>query len=310
MLAFSRDSCFDPSHMNRRTIPSLQMSDYGQDSLREQGVVVMPLELSMSQEPQRLIPHFHDFFQLFLIQGPARLMHDFREYDVTGITLFFLSPGQVHTIYPRAASMRGTVASFTQAFFDHQSPPPSMLVELPFFFAPGAAPWFQVKKKEAGRLLELFADLQREYDGGRRGVMEVLRALLRILFIEASRLDAAGHPGTEPTRAALLARQFHLALEHHFREWQALAPYAKQLGVTVNHLNDIIHQETGHSAGELIRHRRLLDAKRLLLHSDLSISEIGYQTGFQDPSYFSRFFRRYAGDTPAEFREAIREKYH
>lgn len=296
--------------MNRRTIPSLQMSDYGQDRLRDQGVVVMPLELSMSQEPQRLIPHFHDFFQIFLIQGPARLMHDFRDHDVTGVTLFFLSPGQVHTIYPRSPSMHGTVASFTQAFFDHQSPPPSMLVELPFFFASAAKPWFSVEAKEAARIISLFGDLQREYDGDQRGVMEVLRAILRILFVEASRLEAVGHPEQEPSRAALLARQFHLALEHHFREWQALAPYAKQLGVTVNHLNDVIHAETGHSAGELIRHRRLLDAKRLLLHSDLSVSEIGYQIGFHDPSYFSRFFRRYAGETPAEFREAIREKYH
>ncbi|MBB5036546.1 helix-turn-helix domain-containing protein [Prosthecobacter dejongeii] len=296
--------------MNRRTIPSLQMSDYGQDGLREQGVVVMPLEISMSQEPQRLIPHFHDFFQLFLIQGPARLMHDFREYDVTGITLFFLSPGQVHTIYPRSNSMRGTVASFTQAFFDHQLPPPSMLVELPFFFASGAPPWFSVEKRKAARLMGLFGDLQREYDGGQRGVMEVLRSLLRILLIEASRIETVGQPVKEATRAALLARQFQLALEHHFREWQALAPYAKQLGITVNHLNDVIREETGHAAGELIRHRRLLDAKRLLLHSDLSVSEIGYQIGFQDPSYFSRFFRRYAGATPADFREAIREKYH
>ncbi len=297
--------------MNRRTIPALQMSNYGMDSLRDRGVVVMPLELSMSREPQRLIPHFHDFFQVFLIQGPARLMHDFRDHQVNGVTLFFLAPGQVHTIYPRAASMHGTVASFTQAFFDHQAPPPSMLFELPFFFASTATtPWFSVSAHEAARMVGLFGDLQREYDTGKRGVLEVLRATLRILFIEAARLDAVRAPGEEPTRAALLARQFHLAVEHHFREWQALAPYARLLGVTVNHLNDVIHAETGHSAGELIRHRRLLDAKRLLLHSDMSVSEIGYQTGFHDPSYFSRFFRRAAGRSPADFRREIREKYH
>lgn len=294
----------------RRTIPALQMSAYGQERLREQGVVVMPLELSMSREPQRLIPHFHDFFQAFLIQGPARLMHDFRDHNVNGITLFFLAPGEVHTIYPRTAAMHGTVASFTQAFFDDQAPPPSMLFELPFFFGPHAAPWFSVKKDEAKRIITLFGDLQREYDAGQRGVQEVLRATLRILFVEASRLQAVGAPAQEPSRPALLARQFHLAVEHHFREWHALAPYARQLGVTVNHLNDVVYQETGHAAGGLIRQRRLLDAKRLLLHSDMSVSEIGYQTGFQDPSYFSRFFRRETGATPADFRETIREKYH
>ncbi len=286
------------------------MSAYGQERLREQGVVVMPLELSMSREPQRLIPHFHDFFQVFLIQGPARLMHDFREHQVNGVTLFFLAPGEVHTIHPRVASMHGTVVSFTQAFFDHHAPPPSMLFELPVFFGPHAAPWFPVRKDEAGRLISLFSDLQHEYDAGRRGVLEVLRATLRIVFVEAARLQAVGAPAEEPSRAALLARQFHLAVEHHFREWQTLAPYAKELGVTVNHLNDVIQQETGHAAGSLVRQRRLLDAKRLLLHSDMSVAEIGYQTGFQDPSYFTRFFRRETGATPADFREQIREKYH
>lgn len=294
--------------MNRRTIPSLQMSVYGQDRLRSEGFVVMPLEFSMKQEPQRLIPHFHDFFQIFLITGSGRLMHDFRDHDVSGVTLFFLSPGQVHTIRP-APQMRGTVVSFTQEFFDHQAPPPSMLFDLPFFFSSGVAPWLTVSKEEAARITALFADLQREYDDEQTGVQEVLRATLRILFIQAGRLYAQKHPVKEASRAAQLARQFHLALEHHFREWQSLTPYAKELGITVNHLNDVLRQETGHAAGELIRQRRLLDAKRLLLHSDLSVSEIGYQTGFHDPSYFTRFFRRLAGQAPVEFREAIREKY-
>ncbi|MDB6140706.1 MAG: AraC family transcriptional regulator, partial [Verrucomicrobiaceae bacterium] len=106
-----------------------------------------------------------------------------------------------------------------------------------------------------------------------------------------------------------LARQFCLEVEHHFRQWQALTPYATLLGVSVNHLNEMVSEHTGHSAGDIIRQRRLLDAKRLLLHSDFSISEIGYQTGFDDPSYFSRFFRRYAHTTPADFRDRIREKY-
>lgn len=294
--------------MHRRTIPSLQMSVYGQGALRQEGVVVMPLEHSMTQEPQRMIPHFHDFFQIFLIHGQGSLMHDFREHQVEGVTLFFLSPGQVHTIRP-GLRMRGTVASFTQAFFDHQAPPPSMLFDLPFFFPSGTPPWLTVSPAEAREISGFFAQLQREYDASLAGVAEVLRATLRILFVHAARLYAARHPVREAARAAVLARQFHLALEHHFREWQALAPYAKALGVTVNHLNDVIREETGHAAGELIRQRRLLDAKRLLLHSDLSVSEIGYQTGFQDPSYFGRFFRRLTGRTPAEFREEIREKY-
>jgi AraC family transcriptional activator of pobA len=111
------------------------------------------------------------------------------------------------------------------------------------------------------------------------------------------------------SRPARLARQFRLEVEGRFHKETALSAYAAALGVTANHLNDTLRRETGQPAGELIRQRRLLEAKRLLLHSDLSVSEVGYRLGFDDPSYFSRFFRRYARASPADFRAKIREKY-
>jgi AraC-like DNA-binding protein len=81
------------------------------------------------------------------------------------------------------------------------------------------------------------------------------------------------------------------------------------LGVTTSHLSDSMRLETGLTAGELIRARLILEAKRLLLHSELTIAEIGYELGFGDPSYFSRFVRREIKTSPAEFRDRIREKY-
>jgi AraC-like DNA-binding protein len=114
----------------------------------------------------------------------------------------------------------------------------------------------------------------------------------------------------EPTAGSRLVRQFHISVERHFHEELTLADYARELGVTANHLNDVVRRETKQSAGSLIRRRRLLDAKRLLSHSTLSVSEVGYGLGFQDPSYFSRFFRKSTGLAPAAFRDAIREKYH
>jgi AraC-like DNA-binding protein len=116
-------------------------------------------------------------------------------------------------------------------------------------------------------------------------------------------------PVVDGSRSAILVRKFQHEIERHHHDWKTLEPYAHELGVTVNYLNDVVRKETGQSAGEHVRLRRLLDAKRLLLHSMLSVSEIGYQLGFVDPSYFSRFFKRYENVTPAEFRMQIREKY-
>lgn len=285
------------------------MIPYGKERLRAEGFVATPLLESYALDPTRLRPHYHDFFQVTLLFGSGRLMHDFRETEVSGSLVFFLSPGQVHTIVPTAET-RGTIVSFTRQFFDPRDEQGAgSLLDLPFFYATDRMPWLKLSEQNRDWVASVFRELQAEYDGAQEGAGEVFRSLLRILFVRVARWHAVESPVVKGSRAAILVRRFHHEIERHHHDWKTLEPYAQELGVTVNHLNDVVRKETGQSAGEHVRLRRLLDAKRLLLHSSLSVSEIGYQLGFVDPSYFSRFFRRYENVTPAEFRVRIREKY-
>ena len=295
--------------MNRRTIPAFEMSQVGRESLRREGFVVTSLSDSVLNDPRRLRPHYHDFFQMMLLRGDGAVMHDFRDDQVSGLTLFFLSPGQVHTLRPRR-DFDGITISFTQGFFDHRAAPPSALFELPFFFTTEISPLLKIPRGDIFRIAEVFTEIQREFNAAEMNAAEVVRAWLRILFARVLRLLGQSRPFAQPSRQSVLARQFHLAVERGFRQERALTDYARELDVTANHLNDVVRAETGRSAGSIVRQRRLLDAQRLLSHSDLTVSEIGYQTGFPDPSYFVRFFRREMGKTPAAFRTEIREKYH
>jgi AraC-like DNA-binding protein len=126
-------------------------------------------------------------------------------------------------------------------------------------------------------------------------------------MVHLARLYAA--TSTAPFVAIGLVRRFRQALERSFRASTPIRDYAKMLGVTTSHLSESLRLETGSTAGELIRARLLLEAKRLLLHSELTIAEIGYELGFEDPSYFSRFIRREIETSPVELRNRIREKY-
>jgi len=295
--------------MNRKTIPVFGISQVGQEPLRREGIGVTSLTASVLNDPGRLRPHYHNFFQMILIRGNGAVMHDFRDSQVSGLTLFFLSPGQVHTMRPRR-DFDGITVSFTQGFFDHRAAPPSALFELPFFFTTEISPLLKIPRGDTFRIAECFAEMQREFTAAEANAAEVLRAWLRILFARVLRLLEQNRPSANPSRQSVLVRQFHLAVERGFRQERALTDYARELEVTANHLNDIVRAETGRSAGSIVRQRRLLDAQRLLSHSDLTVSEIGYQTGFPDPSYFVRFFRRETGKTPVAFRTEIREKYH
>lgn len=295
--------------MKREAIPAVALGDYRNSRLREEGFVAVPYQESRAWNPTLLTPHYHDFFQISLIRGAARLMHDFRETKVRGHTLFFLSPGQVHAVRS-GPETDGTILSFTREFFDAGAAGSAQfLLELPFFYSADFPPWISVPAREQDATAGLFRELQEEFDQVRSGAAEIIRALMRILLVRASRWRARETASATPQRALSLVRDFQVLVDRSFMDWQVLAPYARELGVTANHLNDVVSEVTGRAAGEHIRQRRLLDAKRLLLYSELSVAEIGYRLGFKDPSYFGRFFRRYQGRTPAEFRAEIREKY-
>lgn len=281
------------------------MFDYGQENLRRRGFVAMPFLDSISLDPSHLSPHYHDFYQVSLLTGNCRLMHDFRETEASGNTLFFLSPGQVHTMRPDD-DIQGTIISFTREFADH---PSGMLLDLPIFHPSDAAPWLKLDAGQAVIVRGLFESIQSEFDSGLPHAEEAMKSLLTLLLVKSSRWKGGENSNSRSGRSGMLIRRFQQEVELRFLDWQTLAPYARLLGVTANYLNDVVKDETGISAGEHIRSRRLLDAKRLLLHSELSVSEIGYRLGFKDPSYFSRFFRRYEKVTPMSFRSEIREKY-
>jgi AraC family transcriptional regulator, transcriptional activator of pobA len=100
-----------------------------------------------------------------------------------------------------------------------------------------------------------------------------------------------------------LLRNFEKLVEQHYKEKKLPREYAEMLFVTPNHLNTMCTTTAGKSAGELIRERVLLEAKRLLVNSQLSIAEIGYQLSFEDNAYFSRFFKKYTATTPESFRK-------
>ena len=284
------------------------MNQAGAEHLRQRGILVMQFMDSLRDDPRRMHAHSHEFFQICLIEGPAAMMLDFQEYRTKEASVFFISPGQVHFVRP-GAGLKGYTMSFTQAFFDDEAPPPSRLLEFPYFFPDDAQPHLRLPQEDAREITELFRNLCQEYDTALPDAEEMLRAMLRLTLLRLARLYIQASPERRSTRGMTIVRQFHWELEKHFREETSIDAYARLLGITANHLNDVVHEQTGHSAGELIRRRRLLDAKRMLSHSQLSVSEIGYALGFEDPSYFSRFFRRYEGESPTDFLERFREKY-
>ncbi len=157
--------------------------------------------------------------------------------------------------------------------------------------------------RAAGACLEIIAA---EMADGRRGRDAVIEAQLRSLFVLLGRnlADAATSQGPNP---ALHGRSeaFRDLVNRHFRTEKTLGFYAGQLGVSETHLNRICRSGMGQTALSVIHERILAEAARDLAFTTLSVAEIGRALGFDDPGYFSRFFRKGVGEPPKAYRHRI-----
>jgi AraC-like DNA-binding protein len=95
-------------------------------------------------------------------------------------------------------------------------------------------------------------------------------------------------------------------IDRHYKAHQPVSFYADQLHLTAKQLNDLCKRSLNKNSTHLIQQRLLLEAQRLLVHSDLTSSQIAAELGYMDIAYFFRFFRKHLGLTPEQFRNANR----
>ena len=291
--------------ISKKSVPLIPLKDFGSSPFLENGIFVEAFEECVSIRHKRMEVHRHDYVELFLLQGRGSVLVDFENCPLSGRSLIVIGPGRVHAW--QANAMTGLYIAFTQEFFDGAGPPPSTLFDYPFMFADELSSVIHLKPNQGGQAQGLFRDINSEFEKPEKLAVEMIRGQLRLLMVHLARLYAARSPAL--FAAVSLVRRFRQAVERSFRASTSVRDYAQSLGVTTSHLNESLRLETGSTAGELIRTRLLLEAKRLLLHSELTMAEIGYELGFEDPSYFSRFIRRELKTSPAELRSLIRQKY-
>ncbi len=154
-----------------------------------------------------------------------------------------------------------------------------------------------------GEAHALMERILREFQADNDFKMDMLRGMLMQLLVLLSRQSPREKQDNFPRHQRSVLRNFERLIEQHFREKRLPRDYAEMLFITPNHLNALVNSVTGKPAGELIRDRVVLEAKRLLVNSDLTISQIADALHFEDNAYFTRFFKKYTGISPEAFRQ-------
>lgn len=253
-------------------------------------------------------PHRHSFYHVVLFtRGGGSQAIDFENFEVRPYQIYFMIPGQVHS-WEFEGEVDGYVINFSTSFFQSFLLRPDYLENFVFFNGPLNQAVIDIPPTKHQQVASVFEQILLETNSQGRFSNDLLRTLLLQLFIIVSRLINEQDVHVVSTYNQVLLRNFKLLIDKHFNSLRLPKEYAELLYITPNHLNALCNDTLGFPAGELIRKRVILEAKRLLINLNLSISEIADQLNFSDNSYFSKFFKKHSGLGPDEFRKKIFKK--
>jgi AraC-like DNA-binding protein len=243
--------------------------------------------------------HRLEFHTLTLVTaGTGRRTVDFVDHECRPGTVLWVRPGQVQRHDP-GGRLQGLLLMFAAEF------PPAFSGSgrlLPGWY--GRTIW-QLDGTGLDSVAPLFAQLRTEFDQPGASA-EILQLLLAALLLTLDRLpDPGRRPDLSPYREIFL--RFRHELENSYSVTRRAEDYADRLGYSVKTLSRAVHDSTGHPVKHAIDDRVALEAKRLLAHTDEAAATIGRRLGFDEPTNFGKFFRRWSGTTPANYRRQQRD---
>lgn len=249
----------------------------------------------------RIEPHRHEtLFQiLHLRNGRAEFILDGQTHILNGPCILTLPPLAVHG-YVFSPEVEGHVLTLFE----------NRLAEI-LRSAPGAIRRFRetqmlrLQEGDAANMLAAeIAAIAAEFEGGSIGRLGMIEARLALVLITLHRqlapLDAMN--AGESDRALRHLERFRQMIDKDYRGHLPIEAYAQRLGLTSPHLSRLCRRHLGASALDVIQHRLVLEAKRYLTFTALSAKQVALTLAFDDPAYFSRFFRKRTGLTPLQYR--------
>ena len=256
-------------------------------------------------------PHRHNFYHILLFTaGSGSHSIDFQTFTVQPYQIYFMKPGQVHSWHFDSAP-DGYVINFSAVFFQSFLLKHNFLDDFTFFNGLASNSVIDIPEVSHAKIVALFENILEESSANQLFGFNLVRALLLQVFILISRLGEGKNQPQSSGYNYTLLKNFQKLIEQNFQTLKLPKDYAELLYITPNHLNALCNDLLGISAGEVIRDRIFLEAKRLLINLDLTITEISNRLNFTDNSYFTKSFKKQTGATPEEFRtQALNNTNH
>ena len=255
-----------------------------------------------------LVPHRKDHYLFaFLRKGGMRQWLDMKAHILKDNTVYFYHPGRI-IVKEDANLLWSTAIAFTPEFLSLQEN--AALSRLSLIQNPEHAHELLLNEKDIEFMEDIMAKIVAENQLPGEWQQRMLSAYVSLMLTYLSRLYTEQYKSSDTSADQLLLKKFQAKIDESFHELHEVGDYASLLHISAGHLSEVVKSQSGKPAIKHIHERLVMEARRLLFHTHNPLKEIAFDLGFSDASYFNRFFKRETGDTPAGYRDKIREMYH
>jgi AraC-like DNA-binding protein len=240
-------------------------------------------------------PHRHDYFEFFYFKkGGGTHYIDFVEFEIHDHSVHIVAPGQVHQMN-RALDSEGYVVLFELPALHPPKEIEDFLFEHICLDAEELTPLFRFKQKEKPTLHALAESIYDNYKEG--STINQLKIVNEMQLFCLSCMEYSEMKDT-PVHSDYMT--FRKLIRIHYQQLKKVKDYAEKMNITERTLNDVVKQNSGKSASEVIYLHLVMEAKRLL-RTGMSVKESAYALNFDDPGHFSKFFKNKTGESPSDF---------
>ena len=243
-------------------------------------------------------PHRHNFNEVLLFyKGGGTHDIDFTTSEIKSHSIHFVASDNVHLV------LLAKDASGCNLLFDNDYIVKELISQLPFS---KTNPTLNLNDTDFKLIIELVECIKREYNNKQEGYQNIIQAYMQAFMLHLMRVYHNQYPELveKSTKPELINRFMELLKQYYINHF-TVEQYADKLNISAKHLIDICKTHTGKSPLQHIKEYTIAEAKKILFHTQLSVKEIAYQLGFDDPANFSRYFKSVTTYTPVEYREGI-----
>ena len=266
---------------------------------------ILPLEKLINKYGDQLNHPERINFNLliYFTEGTGKHYIDFKEFTYKPGTMFFLSNGRIQR-YLTNNKAKGFLILFTDNFLLRDKPDIELFSNFYLFNDYLTSPKLQLENSELHQINNLIDDFNKQFIASLDFAKnDILRGLLKVLLLELERKKRPTSENMVFNKNTILFNKLKKLVDQNFINERGVSFYAEKLFVSEKKLSLLTHQFVGKPIKTFINDRTVLEIKRRLSYTTDPIKEIGYDLGFDDPTNFNKFFKRYVKLTPQQFRK-------